>query len=229
MFYLLLLVLVVALIYGPQCWVGYVLRRHSRELPGMPGTGGELAQHLIDRFELEGVTLEQTEQGDHYDPEAQAVRLSAAVYTGKSLTAVATAAHEVGHAIAFHRQEPVTQLRSRYLGSALRWQRFGATLMVGLPILAAIFKIPHVVIIAGLIGLSTMLISVFMYAAILPEEWDASFNKALPILYEGEYLPEQYHGAVRQILTACALTYVAAALADMLRLWRWIAILKAGR
>lgn len=229
MSYVLLLLLIVALFYGPQYWVGYVLRRHSRELPGMPGTGGELAQHLIQRFELEGVTLEQTEQGDHYDPEAQTVRLSAAVYAGKSLTAVATAAHEVGHAIAFYRKEPVTRLRSRYLASALRWQRFGATVMMALPILAAIFKIPHVVIIAALIGVATMLISVFMYAAILPEEWDASFNKALPILSEGDYLPEQYRPAARQILTACALTYVAAALADMLRLWRWVAILKAGR
>lgn len=229
MFYLLLVVALLVLVYGPQWWVSYVLRRHSRELDNMPGTGGELARHLIERFELEGVGVEQTELGDHYDPEAQMVRLSAAVFTGKSLTAVATAAHEVGHAIAFYRQEPVTRLRSRYLAKAISWQKFGTTLMVALPILAAIFKIPHVVILAALIGVGTMLISVMMYAAILPEEWDASFNKALPLLVEGEYVPEQYMPAVRQILKACALTYVAAALADMLRLWRWIAILKAGR
>lgn len=71
-----------------------------------------------------------------------------------------------------------------------------------------------------------MLISVLLYVAVLPEEWDASFNKALPILEKGEYVPEEYLPAIRQILKACALTYVAAALADILRLWRWLTLLR---
>jgi hypothetical protein len=81
-------------------------------------------------------------------------------------------------------------------------------------------------IFTALLGVATMLVSVAVYAAILPEEWDASFNKALPILIEGEYVDEHQLKAVRQILKACALTYVAAALADILSLWRWIAILR---
>ena len=64
-----------------------------------------------------------------------------------------------------------------------------------------------------------------MYVAILPEEFDASFNKALPILSEG-YINEEQLPIVRQILRACALTYVAASLADILSLWRWVYLIK---
>ncbi|MDH5434601.1 MAG: zinc metallopeptidase, partial [Gammaproteobacteria bacterium] len=92
-----------------------------------------------------------------------------------------------------------------------------------------VVKIPHVIGLTLLIGLMTMLISVFMYMAILPEEWDASFNKALPILDQGDYVPKAYLPAIRQILKACALTYVAAALADILRLWRWLVLLRYMR
>ena len=59
--------------------------------------------------------------------------------------------------------------------------------------------------------------------AVLPEEYDASFKKALPILEEG-YVPKENLPAIRQILRACAYTYVAGALADVIRLWRWLAI-----
>jgi Zn-dependent membrane protease YugP len=70
-----------------------------------------------------------------------------------------------------------------------------------------------------------MLSSVALYAMILPEEYDASFSKALPILEAG-YLPDEYMPAARQVLKACALTYVAAALADILSVWRWLAVLR---
>ena len=55
----------------------------------MPGTGGELAEHLLAHHGLTGVRVEQTDHGgDHYDPEARCVRLSPRNYAGKSLTAV---------------------------------------------------------------------------------------------------------------------------------------------
>ena len=230
MIYLILLLLFLLLIYGPQLWVTYVLRRHSRELPELPGTGAELARHLLKRFEFDGVRVEQTEPGrDHYDPGDNAVRLSPDVFDGKSLTAVAVAAHEVGHAIQFNRREPVSELRRRYMGRAATLQRCGMFILLLIPLVTAIVPLPHTVLLTALVGISTMLVSVLMYVAILPEEWDASFNKALPILLQGEYVSEAQIAAVRQVLRACALTYVAAALADILRLWRWLAILRTMR
>ena len=75
------------------------MRRYADDLDGMPGTGGELAQHLIKELELDGVAVEVTALGDHYDPTDRKVRLSEANHQGRSLTAIAIAAHEVGHAI----------------------------------------------------------------------------------------------------------------------------------
>ncbi|MCF6283453.1 MAG: zinc metallopeptidase [Candidatus Polarisedimenticolaceae bacterium] len=215
------------LIYGPHLWVRFTLKRYSQTIDDMPGTGGELARHLVKRFELEGVVVESTKpMGDHFDPANNAVRLSPDIFDGKSLTAIAVAAHEVGHAIQFNRKEPVSKLRLRYMGRALTVQRLGAAVLMMIPVVTLIFKVPHAALLTGLIGVLTMLASVFMYVAILPEEFDASFNKALPILIEGEYINESQIEPVRRILKACAFTYVAAALADILRLWRWLAILR---
>lgn len=223
MIYLLGLILVLALAYGPSLWVRYVLNKHSRPLEGMPGTGGELAQHLLERFELNTVKVEEADKGvNHFSPEENIIRLERGVYNGKSLTAVATAAHEVGHAIQFNRKEKVSFLRSRYMPTALRLKRFGGIILLGLPIVGMVVKSPALMGLTLLIGLGTMLVSVAMYAAILPEEYDASFNKALPILEQGEYVPETYMPAVRSILKACAYTYVAAALAEVFSLWRWL-------
>lgn len=220
------LIAIFALVYGPHLWVKFVLNKHHKPLEGMPGTGGELAHHLLQRFELNDVSIEEGEKGkDHYSPSRNVVSLSPEVFRGKSLTAVAVAAHEVGHAIQFNRGEAVSKLRAKYLDKAHKIQHYGVYFLMSMPIVGAIFRVPHVAILTGVIGIITMLASVLMYVAILPEEYDASFNKALPILQEG-YVPDEYLPAIRQVLKACALTYVAGALADILRLWRWIAILR---
>ena len=93
---------VLAIIFGPSLWVKFVMRRYSTEKPEMPGTGGELAKHLIERFSLKDVEVEITELGDHYDPIEKKVRLLREHYESKSLTAIAIAAHEVRHAIQDH-------------------------------------------------------------------------------------------------------------------------------
>ena len=163
---------------------------------------------------------------DFYSPSDNTVCLSPEVYDGKSLSAIAVAAHEVGHAIQFNRQEPVSFLRDKYLGKAHFFQKCGVYILMALPLVAGVLHIPHVIGFHFVIGLLTLLSSVLMYAAILPEEWDASFNKALPILDKGDFVPKEYLPAIRQVLKACALTYVAAALADILRLWRWLIFLR---
>jgi len=222
MLYLLAFALLIGLIIGPHLWVKYVLSKHHKHLEKMPGTGSQLALHLLSRYQLEGVKVEESAKDDnHYSPDENAVRLSPDIFNGKSLTSIAVAAHEVGHAIQFNKKETVSLLRSRYMGPALRLRKVGIALLMALPLATVIFRIPHVSLLTAIIGLSTMLISVLMYVAILPEEFDASFNKALPILDKGDYVPKAYLPAIKQVLTACALTYLAAALIDILRLWRW--------
>lgn len=221
-----LITFILILVYGPHLWVRFVLWRHSKTISDMPGTGGELAKHLVERFELDGVKVERGSKGnDHYSPDEKIVSLSPEVYDGKSVTAVSVAAHEVGHALQFCRQEPVSKLRVKYLGRAFQIKRLGSFIMMSVPFIGILTKSPAVFLILGLAGVFTMLVSVLMYAAILPEEYDASFNKALPILKEG-YLPTQFIPGSKSVLRACALTYVAAALMDVLNLWRWFRFIR---
>ena len=224
--YLLLALLVSALVYGPSVWVRYVLRRYAKTIDAMPGTGGELAEHLVAKYELDGVKVVRGKAGeDFYSPDEKIVSLGPDHYDAKSLSAVAVAAHEVGHAIQFCRDEPVSLLRKKYMGRVFRIRRIGGILLAIAPIAMIISKAPLTMAFFVGVGVVSMLLSVLMYVAILPEEFDASFNKALPILQSG-YLPEQHMPAARRILKACALTYVAGALTDVLNLWRWIRFLR---
>lgn len=225
--YILLVFLFLLIIFGPNLWVNYIIKKHHKVMSGMPGTGGELAKHLLEQFELNNVKVEQAaSQNDHYSPVDNVVRLSRETLNGKSLSAVAIAAHEVGHAIQFNRKEPVSLLREKYLAKAQLIQHYGIYILMIMPIMGAIIRVPHFMLLMAVIGIFTMLASVLMYLAILPEEWDASFNKALPILEKGGYVPDEYMPTIRKILQACALTYVAAALADVFRLWRWLTLIK---
>lgn len=227
MVYAVLTIMLIALVYFPSLWVRYIMRRHARQFEAMPGTGGELAQHLIDRFELEPVKVEAAAEGvDHYDPSAQIIRLSKSNFEGKSITAVAVAAHEVGHAIQFQRKEAISQLRNRYLPLASTLKKTGIFIMFALPVVGFISKSPAATF--GLIGLSVVLqlLGALAYLIVLPEEWDASFNKALPILREGDYVPEQHMPAVNSVLKAAALTYFAAALAEVVNIGRWLMVLR---
>ena len=226
MLYIVLFIVIVIAVYAPSLWVRYVIRKHNTHLENMPGTGAELAAHLIERFKLEGVTVKKTDiDEDYFSPSEKIVGLSPDVYDGKSLSAVAIAAHEVGHAIQYNHGEAVSRLRDKYTRPAALARNIGIFILSCTPFLGALTRVPSVMAVCLAAGLLAMLSSVVLHAMILPEEYDASFAKALPILEAG-YVPAEYMPAARQVLKACALTYVAGALADILSLWRWLAFLR---
>lgn len=222
----LLILAVVALLFGPQWWTKRVFARYSGHRDDFPGTGGELARHLLDRFQMSHVKVEQTESGDHYDPEAKAVRLLPDRYHGKSLTAVTVAAHEVGHAIQDHTGYRALRERTRLVRLAQGAEKAGAVIMIGVPIIAALTRAPAAGVLVLLAGIATMGIATLVHFLTLPVEWDASFGRALPILHRGGYLKVKDQEGAHRILTAAALTYVAASLASLLNLWRWLALLR---
>ncbi len=224
---LILLVVVIALVLvGPQLWTRRVFAKHSEPRADYPGTGGELARHLLNRFDLQHITVEPTKVGDHYDPIAKSVRLTPAIFDGKSLTAITIAAHEVGHAIQDHLGYQPLAERTKLVRVAQGAEKVGAILMMGIPIAAAVARTPVASVVVMMAGMATMGISTLVHLITLPVEWDASFRRALPVLRQGQYLtPDDERGA-RSILTAAALTYVAASLASLLNLWRWLAFLR---
>jgi Zn-dependent membrane protease YugP len=220
-------ILLLIAIYAPSLWVRFVMDKYSKEDPSIRGTGGELAVHLVDRFQLEGVSVKETEpHNDHFDPSSNTVRLSPDNFNGRSLTAIAVAAHEVGHAIQFNRKEAISLLRGQYIPKAVIINKIGIGIVMLMPVVGLITRVPHAAIITAVAGILAMLVSTLMYLIVLPEEWDASFNKALPILTKGEYINKNQEQAVNKVLKAAALTYFAAALANILSLWRWLILLR---
>ena len=222
----LLLIVVVIVIFGPQLWTRRVFAQYSVPRPDYPGTGGELARHLLDRFDMKHIKVETTEVGDHYDPLTKAVRLTPDKFNGKSLTAIAVAAHEVGHAIQDHTGYQPLAERTRLVRVAHVAEKAGVVVMMGIPIAAALARTPVAGVLVMVAGMATMGISALVHLVTLPVEWDASFRRALPVLQQGNYLSPQDMQGARRILTAAALTYVAASLASLLNLWRWIAFLR---
>ncbi len=226
MFYPILILIIVALVFGPQLWAQWAFRRHGKHRDDIPGTGAELARHLLQKMNIADVAVEQTDKGDHYDPEARMVRLSPDNHDGRSLTAVAVAAHEVGHAIQHHRKEKLLDTRTRLIRAAQLAQQLGAGFMFAIPVITALTRVPQSGLLLFLIGLGSMGMATLVHLVTLPVEWDASFHKALPLLTHGRYINERDERAVRQVLRAAAFTYVAASLASLLNLARWFTLLR---
>jgi Zn-dependent membrane protease YugP len=217
--------IVLALIFGPSLWVKFVMSRYSSQLPEIAGTGGELAKHLIKQFSLKDVKVEITEQGDHYDPIEKKVRLVREHYESKSLTAIAIAAHEVGHAIQDQQGDKRLASRTKMIPIANMVARWSVAIISLSPIIGIITRHPMPFSVLLFLGLSGFIARMMIHAVTLPIEYDASFSKALPILREGNYISQDNEKAVSRILNAAALTYVSAALADILNLGRWLVIL----
>jgi Zn-dependent membrane protease YugP len=218
--------LLLAVVYAPQYWVQYTMKRHGEPRPDFPGTGGELAEHLVEQFKLDGVKVEATDGGDHYDPGTRTVRLSNDNFNSPSLTGVAVAAHEVGHALQHAYGDGGLALRQRLVRVAAVTDRIASIFFVAAPVLFVIVRSPGAIFGMVALGISLLAIRVIVHLVTLPVEYDASFKKALPILEEGGYLqPDDVKGA-RSVLKAAALTYVAGALMSLLNLARWIRILR---
>lgn len=226
MLFLAVAILIVAMLFLPQWWVQHVLARYNREPePNFPGSGGELASHLLQRFGLNDVGVERTDAGDHYDPIARCVRLTPDKFEGRTLTAITVAAHECGHALQHAGQERLFVLRTRLASSAVWATRIGSFLLFAAPMIALAARAPSPALISLLGGFLVMGFGLLIQLVTLPVELDASFRKAMPLLASGYLAPEQVRPA-RRILRAAALTYVAASLASLLNFWRWLAVLR---
>jgi len=219
-------IVVLAAVFGPGLWARWVMARHGDPRPDFPGTGGELARHLLDEGGLAEIRVEITGEGDHYSADEKIVRLRTQHHDGTSLAAIAVAAHEVGHAIQDRDGYAPLETRTRLVKALHPIQRAGAAIAMAGPVLGAVTVSPVIGLITLGAGIATMASSVVVHLVTLPVELDASFARALPALDRGGYIPKRDLAAARSILRACALTYVAGALASLLNLWRWIRFLR---
>ena len=213
-------ILLLIICFGPMAWARRTMSRHAQEREDFPGTGGEFARHILDLAGLQSVGVEATTIGDHYCPKDKIVRLSQDNLDGRSLTAVAVAAHEVGHAL--QDQEGYRLLRIRnHMAVVGSWgERIAQVLLVASP--ATLFASPKLALLQIGAGLTIMVGRVALHLVTLPVEFDASFKRALPILDEGNYLRKEDLAGATSILRACAWTYVAGALFSVIDVIRWL-------
>lgn len=224
--FIILIILLLLVVFIPQLWVKHILSKYNQQdEDDFPGTGGELARHLLDRFELNEIQVEITDLGDHYDPDTRCIRLTKDKFEGKTLTAITVATHEFGHALQHAANEPLFNLRSRLARLTQRANQLGSLLLFAAPFMMLFLRAPSAALFNIIGAFLIMGFSLVVQIVTLPVEIDASFNKALPILKSGYLTPNQLPAA-RKILKAAAWTYVAASLAGLLNFWRWLTVLR---
>ncbi|KZX56516.1 peptidase [Halioglobus sp. HI00S01] len=228
MLWVIIFIIAAACVFLPGLWVRHVMRKYSSPTDRYreQGSGADLARHLLDRFQLGHVKVEETPAGDHYDPTDKAVRLTPDNFDGHSLTAITIAAHEVGHAIQHERGEPLFLTRQKLAKAAYVGERIAGILLVAAPAIFVLTRVPQASALTLLIGVFSMALGTLVHLVTLPVEFDASYGKALPILREGEYLHDGDLEHAQRLLKAAALTYVAGSLASLLNLGRWIAVFR---
>ncbi len=222
MIYVLGFLVISAIIYGPYLWARLVLSWHGKDRTDLPGTGGELARHLLAEAGIPNVAVKKAGDGDHYDPKDRTVRLENRHMEGRSIAAVAVAAHEVGHAMQHRDEDPALIRRHRLIDATAKLERIGSAIIFLAPMVGMLTRHPGPAIAIAAIGVGVMAIRVVIDLVTLPVELDASFKRALPILTAGNYLKGDDLKAARRVLAACALTYIAKSLVSLLNFYRWI-------
>lgn len=220
------ILLIVIVVFGPGLWVQRVLERYSEPADRYAGTGAQLARHLLNKHGLESVTVERTKEGDHYDPQQKAVRLTDDKFDGRSLTAITVAAHEVGHALQDRDDYAPLRLRTRLVRAGRGIEKVGAAILMVSPFVGALTRAPQVSLLMFAAGFLTLGTSALIHVVTLPTEFNASFNRALPMLDDFKILKRADRPHAHRLLQAAALTYVSASLMSLLNIARWFAILR---
>lgn len=182
-------------------------------------TGYEVARRILDSNGLQDVQVVEGhgQLSDHYDPTKNVIRLSPEVYSQPSISALAIAAHEVGHAIQYATKYPVVGFRNKILpativASNLAW----VVIMIGLFSSVTFLWV----------GIGLLLVIGAFQIITLPLEFNAS-SRALNILETNGYLDYEEIPKAKKVLTAAALTYVVALIATLAQVLRLVLIAKS--
>ncbi len=198
-----------------QMKVQSAFNKYSNVQSTLGMTGAELAKRLLESAGIYDVRVEMVSGwlSDHYDPRNKVLRLSRATYASKSVAALGVAAHEVGHAIQHKERYAPLIIRDMAVplamtGSNLAWLIFILGLFMSAPFLLK----------AGIVLFSFV---VFFTLVTLPVEFDASARAVKQLRL---FLVQSELEGVKKVLSAAAMTYVAAAAVAILQLLRMLLI-----
>ena len=211
--YLILVVPTIIIALFAQMRVSSSFNKYSKLQSRIGLTAADVTRRILDSNGLHHVTVERVngKLTDHYDPRSNVIRLSDSVYNSTSVAAIGVAAHEAGHAIQYATQYAPIKLRAG---------------LVSITQFSSVLAIPLFFIGLFMASDGLMLAGIILYAAIaffqlvtLPVEFNAS-GRALKVLSSSGMLDSKELNASRKVLTAAALTYVAALLTSLLTLLR---------
>ena len=197
-------------------------KKYSNIYAGAGVTGAEMAQRVLSEHGVTDVAVAATggELTDHYDPKRKVIMLSQEVYHGKSVSALGVACHEAGHAVQHAQSYLPLVARNSFVPvvnfcSGISW----FVLIIG------IFMQSDLMINLGIILFATAAIFQFIT---LPVEFNAS-RRAVASLRNSGRLSEEEIAGTKKVLTAAAMTYVAALAASLASLLRLILITRGNR
>ncbi|MDR1538080.1 MAG: zinc metallopeptidase [Clostridiales bacterium] len=218
--YLLVLPAIILAIYA-QHKVSSTYRKFSGVRNKKGYTGADVARQLLLTSNIRDVRVEPIAGNltDHYDPRDKVLRLSEGVYNSVSLSAVGIAAHETGHAIQHDKGYAPLEIRNTIVPAANIGSKLAFPLIfLGFILSSGTGSIGMLMINIGILLFS---LTVLFQLVTLPVEFNAS-NRAIELLGEYHYLTEDELGPAKKVLSAAALTYVAAALTAISNLARFI-------
>lgn len=218
-----LVIIGMVLCIGASIRVNSVMKKYTKMGNSTGITGAEAARRILNNEGLYNVQIEclQADDGDHYDPRTNTVRLSYRNFNDATVTAVGVAAHECGHAIQHAKGYSPLNFRTALVPVV----NIGSKLGMPLIILGVILSWNNTLIQIGIWAFS---LAVLFQLVTLPVEFNASARAIAKIDEYGLVSVEENRGC-RKVLSAAAMTYVAAAASSALQLLRLILIFGGGR
>lgn len=209
---MIILIPLIAEFYVNGTYKKYLKRECSQKLCGQ-----EVARMILDQNGLQDVYVVKTNGtlSDHYDPKRKVVRLSEAVYSGETISSLAIAAHECGHAI----QDKEGYLYMRFRSFIFPFVNIATSLSYWIICIGFIFELLDMVY----IGIGLTCFGLLFQIVTLPVEFDAS-KRARQELNKLAIVNEEESDGVKQVLVSAALTYVAGVLASALQILRLILV-----
>ena len=215
------ILLIVAFLFSmvAQTKVSSTFNKYSRVRNRAGFTGAQVAAQMLQNAGIYDVSVQRVAGNltDHYDPRTKTLRLSQSVYDSTSVAALGVAAHETGHAIQHDVGYAPLALRSFFVPLA----NFGSRLAIPLIIIGFLFSGGGSTLVT--LGILFFSLSVAFTIITLPVEFNAS-SRAIRLLVDDGFLTSEEIGGAKKVLSAAAMTYVAAAFAAVAQLLRLIAI-----
>lgn len=198
---------------GARILVSSRYKKYSRVLNQRGMTGAQAAYALLQANGVSNVRIAQVpgNMTDNYDPRSNTINLSEGVYNSSSIAAVGIACHEAGHACQYAQNYFPIKVRAKVIPAA----NIGSAIGLPMCIIGIIFSFSTLFY----IGIALYSVLFLFQLVTLPVEFNAS-SRALQTIREQSLLSEEEYGGAKAVLTAAALTYVAAMASTLLTIFR---------